>query len=227
MAILSDDDILRYCPSLAPLIGTEELEGKLDYVQSLVESSLGCDREIELKVWTEKINYVYSTPRRNEFYLAYTPIDLTYVPTIEIRKGLDPVHSEYALLNSLYYDDNVYPYYRTTNLDEYETLEPDDYTLYQNGELLINKASLVRDIRIEYKSGLDFSLDTQEIRSFKSAVGNLLSFITNDASYQGVKTVEVPFDEYKIEFNAKGEPFVIPPQLMLLFKKYRPRNQPV
>lgn len=227
MSILSDDDILKYAPSLANLIGTEELDGKLDYVQSLVESSLGCDREIELKIWTEKINYVYSTPRRNEFYLAYTPIDLTYVPTIEIRKGLDPVHSEYALLNSLYYDDNVYPYYRTTNLDEYETLEPDDYTLYQNGELLINKASLVRDIRIEYKSGLDFSLDTQEIRSFKSAVGNLLSFITNDASYQGVKTVEVPFDEYKIEFNAKGEPFVIPPQLMLFFKKYRPRNQAV
>jgi len=227
MAILNDDDILKYCPSLAPLIGTDELDGKLDYVQSLVESSLGCDREIELKVWTEKINYVYSTPRRNEFYLAYTPVDLSYEPTIEIRKGHDPVHSEYALLNSLYYDDNVYPYYRTANLDEYETLEPDDYTLYQNGELLVHKASLVRDIRIEYKSGLDFSLDTQEIRSFKSAVGNLLSFITNDASYQGVKTVEVPFDEYKIEFNAKGEPFVIPQQLMLLFKKYRPRNQAV
>ena len=227
MAILNDDDILKYCPSLADLIGTDELEGKLDYVQSLVESSLACNREIELKVWTEKINYVYSSPRRNEFYLSYTPVDLTYEPTIEIRKGHDPVHSEYALLNSLYYDDNVYPYYRTSNLDEYETLEPDDYSLYQNGELLIHKASLVRDIRIEYKSGLDFSLDTQEIRNFKSAVGNLLNFITNDASYQGVKTVEVPFDEYKIEFNSKSEPFVIPSILLLPFKKYRPRGQAI
>ena len=224
MAILSDDHILKYCPSLAPLIGTDELEGKLDYAQSLVESSLACNREIEPKVWTEKINYVYSSPRRNEFYLSYTPIDLTYVPTIEIRKGFDPVHSEYALLNSLYYDDNVYPYYRR-GLDEYEVLEVDDYTLYQNGELLIHKASLVRDIKITYKSGLDFSLDTQEIRNFKSAVGNLLNFISNDASYQGVKTVEVPFDEYKIEFNSKSEPFVIPSTLLLPFKKYRPRGQ--
>lgn len=226
MAILNDDDILKYCPSLANLIGTDELEGKLDYAQSLVESTLGCNREIEIKVWTEKINYVYSSPRRNEFYLSYTPVDLTYVPIIEIRKGFDPVHSEYALLNSLYYDDNVYPYYRRV-LDEYELLVPDDFTLYQNGELLIHKASLVRDIRIEYKSGLDFSLDTQEIRIFKSAVGNLLNFISNDASYQGVKSVEVPFDEYKIEFNSKSEPFAIPDILLLPFKKYRPRGQAV
>ncbi len=227
MAILNDDDILKYCPSLAPLIGTDELDGKLDYVQSLVESSLGCNRPIELHIFSEKINYVYSTPRRNEFYLAHTPIDLTYVPTIEIRKGFAPVHSEYALLNSLYYDENISPYYRRDTLDEYEELEPDDYTLFQNGELLIHKVTLVRDIRVEYKAGLDFTLTTQEIKSFKSAVGNLLNFITNDASYQGVKTVEVPFDEYKIEFNSKGEPYLIPPQLMLLFKKYCPRGQAV
>lgn len=222
MAILNDDDIFIYCPSLVNLIGSDELIGKLDYVQSLVESSLGCNREIELKVWSEKITYTFSTPQRNEFYLAYTPIDLTFVPTIEIRKGFDPVHSDYALLNNFYYDENAY--YRR-GLDEYETLNPDDYTLYQNGELLIHKASLARDLRIEYKSGLDFSLTTQEIKNFKSAVGNLLNFITSDGAYQGVEEVEVPFDEYRIKYNSKNQPFVIPPQLMLFFKKYRPRNQ--
>jgi hypothetical protein len=227
MAILNDDDILKYCPSLASLIGTDELDGKLDYVQSLVESSVGCNRAIEPQVWTEKINYTYSSPRRNEFYLAYTPIDLTYIPTIEIRKGFDPVHSEYALLNSLYYDDNIYPFYRR-GLDEYETLEPDDYTLYQNGELLIHKATLIRDLRIEYKSGLDFSTNTQEIKNFKSAVGNLLNFITSNGSYQGLEEVQVPFDEYTIRYNSRNsEPFVIPEQLMLPFKKYRPRGQSV
>lgn len=226
MAILNDDDIFKYCPSLADLIGTDELEGKLDYVQSLVESSRGCNRAIELQVWTEKINYTYSTPRRNEFYLAYTPVDLSYEPVIQIRKGYDPVHSEYALLNSLYYDDNIYPYYRTDNLDEYEVLVPDDYTLYQNGELLIHKASLVRDIRIEYKSGLDFSLDTQEIRNFKAAVGNLLNFISSNGAYQGVAEVQVPFDEYTIRYNTgRLDPFSIPDSLMLAFRKYRPRNQ--
>lgn len=228
MAILTEDDLFIYAPSLVPLIGSDALIGKLAYLQSIIESPIACNRAIELNIFDENITYTNSNPAHNTFFLAYTPVDLTYIPTIEIRLGADPVHSNYALLSSQYHG-VLPPYNRAYPLGYYETLTVDDYTLFQNGELRIDKHTLIRDLRISYQAGLNFSLNTQEIKAFKSASGNLLQFVHTSGAYQGIQEIDVPFDEYRIKYStgSGSEPYSIPPQLLSFFKKYSPQFHPL
>jgi hypothetical protein len=74
---------------------------------------------------------------------------------------------------------------------------------------------------VEYSSGIDFSQDTRQTREIKAAFGRILDWVCNTGSFRGVSSVELPFEEAKINYGT-GQLGTIPDDLLMIFKKYRP-----
>jgi hypothetical protein len=74
---------------------------------------------------------------------------------------------------------------------------------------------------VEYSSGIDFSQDTRQTREIKAAFGRVLDWVCNTGSFKGVSSVELPFEEVKINYGT-GQLGTIPDDLLMIFKKYRP-----
>lgn len=228
MAILTIADIPTYAPQLETEIGKPALLGKLDYLQSVIEGLEGCNRPIEINEFTEQINCVNLNPCQDYLSLSYAPVDfsdIAYVPIVEVRYGANEDYVKYALLSSeynSYYSNQIRPYW-FTNCNDWITLGDTDYVLEVSGILRITKLISITDIRVTYRAGLNFSLNNQEIRSFKASAGQLLQYLYKSATYSGVSRVQVPFDEWQVSFNNRGvDAYSIPDNLMSFFKKYRP-----
>lgn len=222
MAILTPSDAGIYAPDVT-LTG-DALDSALLYVQALIESEKGANRPLEITSFTERkqVNLNAQT-----VYLSYVPVLEEPSPVIKVRTGN---------IQNMVRD--VIP------VGDWQTLEPDTYTLDVDGRLNFNenyyhyfnygyygssgyyKHHYVSECELTYSSGWDFTQNTPEINQLKASAGRILSWVygQNSGSYQGVKRLKVPFKEFEVEWSDKQLPGTIPDDLFLTFIKYRPIN---
>ena len=223
---LSEDDIKTYAPDFINEINCDSLEGQIQYVLSIVESAQGANRPIQITEFNDYVSYIYLKPGQ-PYHLSYCPFvtEDGYEPIVKIRSGCLPHNRQIApYINSTIVNNSISFSDRSNN--GYQTLSSEEYII-ENDKLIILRQTIVQDLDITYKAGLDLSLDNHEVRSFKANFCHLMNFIYKSASYSGISDVQLPYDEARIKFNNSGvKPFDIPDNLLIFFHKYRPIVNP-
>ena len=232
MSILDSADITTYAPSFLDEIGTPELEGKQDFVQAIIESPKGCNRPIEVTEFTEILDNYQLSAVYPKYNLAYTPVYISegYTPRVEVKRGAkerDVPFIAIAHPNNVTYADG---YARTDRYYlrdlQYIELPPEEFEISAQGELTILNQLLIQDFKVTYQAGFDFTQNTPEIKKIKAAFANVLNFIYKSNAYEGISSVQVPFDEYTIKYNTRSvSPYEIPEHLLYFFWQYRPRDR--
>jgi hypothetical protein len=232
MAILTEDEILIYAPKLADLIGSDELIGLIQLTQSVIEGADGIGRPIELTIFTETKWWQNGSPIAPSYHLLYNPYDESYESSVKLILSYPEQYKKTALIRNSSNSSNTFSS-EGSNLQNYIynlydsgseiTLGIGEFSI-SNGILTIHRNSHTwRHLEVTYQAGLDFTLDTNEIRNFKAGFGKLLSFIATSPQYNdSIKRVKVPFDEYEIEYNQGGDIYDIPPSLLSFAMKYKP-----
>jgi len=204
--IITQDELITYAPSL---VDNPNFTNLILLTQSLIESSKGCNRSLEITDYQEikKINKF----NRNVF-LSYFPF-------------LEPITVEVR------YNSSVTRFGRKISVSDWKLLPESAYVLDANGtinfsNLLSNSLGNIPDeARLSYQAGFDFT-DTEnpEIIKLKSLFGSVLEY-TQSNSFKGVKKLDID-GEVSIEYSGNSNnnsSFEIPESLLLLFKKYSPR----
>ena len=202
--ILTVQELRNYSPALS-ILGNLELEGLILRSQSLCESSLGANRELEVK------DYILEkTLSVNKIPLVYAPVNI--INSAEVRYcnflvsfGDIPVNQNWEVLPEESY----------SLVGDYLELNINTHILRRN---LRRRDNITQEIRINYSAGLNFSSTSQEILKIKSCIAAIAEVlyreqkIIKEESSQGAKIVYQDFNDLK--------PFA---NLLPLFYKYRPR----
>lgn len=213
--ILTVQELRNYSPTLS-ILGDLESEGLILRSQSLCESSLGANRELEIKNYQE----IKTLINNLQIPLIFTPI--INVASVEIKynnlftsfgglsvnQGWEVLPEEEYTVNENYLEINHQNVYSFNN---------NNYNGYgrRNGRT----EKVTQEIRINYSAGLDFSLTSQEILKIKSLVATVAEVmyreqkIIKEESSQGAKIVYRDFKDLKPYAN-----------YLPLFYKYRPRT---
>jgi len=206
--ILTVQELRNYSPALS-ILGNLELEGLILRSQSLCESSLGANRELEVK------DYILEkTLSVNKIPLVYAPVNI--INSVEVKYcnflvsfGDIPVNQNWEVLPEENY--SLIGDYLELNFNNINT---------QNIRSARGRrgSNIEQQIRITYSAGLDFSATSQDILKIKSLIAAIAEVlyreqkIIKEESSQGAKIVYQDFNDLK--------PFA---NLLPLFYKYRPR----
>lgn len=219
--IFSLDDLLLFAPSVS--LPEDAVTGAIYFVQSIIEGDRGADRPLEISRHREKLRV---NLKFQNFRLTYvsinTPLVNSPAPIIKARLG------------------NITDgFNRAIAPDSWQTLSSNDYTIDVDGQIYLSTAisrswgywgyhgynrepyPAFSEADVEYSSGIDFSQDTRQTREVKAAFGRILDWVVNTGSFKGVSSVELPFEEAKINYGT-GQLGTIPDDLLMVFKKYRP-----
>ena len=219
--IFSLDDLLLFAPSVS--LPEDAVTGAIYFVQSIIEGDRGADRPLEISRHREKLRV---NLKFQNFRLTYvsinTPLVNSPAPIIKARLG------------------NITDgFNRAIAPDSWQTLSSNDYTIDVDGQIHLSTAisrswgywgyhgynrepyPAFSEADVEYSSGIDFSQDTRQTREVKAAFGRILDWVVNTGSFKGVSSVELPFEEAKINYGT-GQLGTIPDDLLMVFKKYRP-----
>lgn len=219
--IFSLDDLLLFAPSVS--LPEDAVTGAIYFVQSIIEGDRGADRPLEITRHREKLRV---NLKFQNFRLTYvsinTPLVNSPAPIIKARLG------------------NITDgFNRAIAPDSWQTLSSNDYTIDVDGQIYLSTAisrswgywgyhgysrepyPVFSEADVEYSSGIDFSQDTRQTREIKAAFGRILDWVVNTGSFKGVSSVELPFEEAKINYGT-GQLGTIPDDLLMVFKKYRP-----
>lgn len=212
--ILTVQELRNYSPTLS-ILGDLESEGLILRSQSLCESSLGANRELEIKNYQE----IKTLINNIQIPLIFTPIInatsveikynnlFTSFGGLSVNQGWEVLPEEEYIVNENYLEINHQNIYSFTN---------NTYSGYGRRNGRIEKVT--QEIRINYSAGLDFSLTSQEILKIKSLVATVAEVlyreqkIIKEESSQGAKIVYQDFKDLKPYAN-----------YLPLFYKYRPR----
>jgi hypothetical protein len=227
MGILTTTDAPFFAPSLSNL-SSEKLGALINYVNYLVESPQGANRPLAIKKWTEKLKL---NIKLQNAYLSYRPLILddpiNYPITVQVR-----------VANTLNY------YGRGVPVQPWYDIEPSKFLLDIDGQIHCffgqeypftypnfnqNIRPTVTEMQVSYYSGLELiSYNPQseikpspDVMTLKSAAGEICNYLQSKL-YSGVSSIQVPFDEFSINFNNQMEPFKIPDYLLYSFKNYKP-----
>lgn len=225
MSIITPTKLIEYIPKAAT-ISTPQLEALILRAQTVIESTIGCDRPLEKQVHNQikKLNLGSSN-----CYLDFLPIDVNEPITVEARIGSG--HRD-----------------RTTGFTipqgNWQTIPVDGYTLTPTtGELnLYNYLFDIRlntfgrnfpanymsftEIQTSYTGGFDFTDDQdREIKNIQIHLVNVLEYMMKGFfTGEGVKMKQVD-KEYKVEYFDNSSSISIgsiPSNLLAPFNKYRP-----
>lgn len=219
--IFSLDDLLLFAPSVS--LPEDAVTGAIYFVQSIIEGDRGADRPLEITRHREKLRV---NLKFQNFRLTYvsinTPLVNSPAPIIKARLG------------------NITDgFNRAIAPDSWQTLSSNDYTIDVDGQIYLSTAisrswgywgyhgysrepyPAFSEADVEYSSGIDFSQDIRQTREIKAAFGRILDWVVNTGSFKGVSSVELPFEEAKINYGT-GQLGTIPDDLLMVFKKYRP-----
>nr|QNL31619.1 MAG: hypothetical protein [Bacteriophage sp.] len=219
--IFTVDDLLLFAPSVS--LPEDAVTGAIYFVQSIIEGDRGADRPLEITRHREKLRV---NLKFQNFRLTYvsinTPLVSNPAPIIKARLG------------------NITDgFNRAIAPDSWQTLGSDDYIIDVDGQIHLSTAISrswgywgyhgynrepypeFSEADVEYSSGIDFSQDTRQTREIKAAFGRILDWVCNTGSFKGVSSVELPFEEVKINYGT-GQLGTIPDDLLMVFKKYRP-----
>ena len=203
--ILTVQELRNYSPTLS-ILGNLELEGLILRSQSLCESSLGANRELEVK------NYILErTLSVNKIPLVYAPVNvinsvevkyynfLVSFGDISVNQNWEILPEESYSLVGDYLELNVCP----------------THTLRRN---LRRRDNINQEIRINYSAGLNFSSTSQEVLKIKSLISSVAEVMYREQKNikeelsQGAKIIYQDFKSLNPYSN-----------LLPLFYKYRPR----
>jgi hypothetical protein len=225
MGILFLTDALCFAPSLSNL-ATDDLAALLNFVNFLVESPQGANRPLGIQQYTEKLKL---NLKLQNLYLSYFPIALdpiAYPITVQVRTA-----------NAL----NMYS--RGIPVQPWIDVAPDKFILDIDGQLHLafgqeypynfpNFNAFIRpvanEMQVSYWAGLDFqpytpqSTISHEVKNLKIAAGEICKYL-NTKMYQGVSSIQVPFDEFSVQFSQGNKAFQIPDILLYPFRNYKPR----
>jgi len=219
--IFSVDDLSIFAPSVS--LPEDAVTGAIYFVQGIVEGNRGSDRPLEITRHREKLRV---NLKFQNFKLTYvninTPIINSPAPIIKARLG------------------NITDgFNRAIAPDNWQTLGSNDYIIDIDGQIHLSTAigrswgyggyhgysrepyPEFSEADVEYSSGIDFSQDTRQTREIKAAFGRVLDWVCNTGSFKGVSSVELPFEEARINYGT-GQLGTIPDDLLMVFKKYRP-----
>ena len=219
--IFSLDDLLLFAPSVS--LPEDAVTGAIYFVQSIIEGDRGAGRPLEISRHREKLRV---NLKFQNFRLSYvsinTPLVNSPAPIIKARLG------------------NITDgFNRAIAPDNWQALGINDYTIDVDGQIYLSTAisrswgywgyhgynrepyPAFSEADVEYSSGIDFSQDTRQTREIKAAFGRILDWVCNTGSFKGVSSVELPFEEAKINYGT-GQLGTIPDDLLMVFKKYRP-----
>lgn len=215
--ILSEADTYIYAPNVK-LTG-DVLLGAIEFIQSVIESDLGCNRSIEVTEYTEKLTINLIT---QSFYLKYLPIINPPEPVIKVRLGgniqdrfrrVVPVGSWLELTSDQYILDS----------DGLVSLNGSNLNFYTNySKPSSRNTAYFSTAEATYSAGLDFTQSIPSINFFKACAGKILEFVTNSGTFQGVEELQVPFDEFRIKYSTELSVGQIPSELLRPFKKLTP-----
>jgi hypothetical protein len=209
--ILTDSEFSDYATN-------PNLEGAfsayLPLAQQIAESQIGANRPLEISSFVE----IYPISRYRS--AAYGYCYLHHRPIVA-----DSLSGRIRSLD------------RSVSLPEFVDLPSDALSVDRDGKVNVFWGSLSRypyygrsiedflvyceyEVEITYESGLDFTADTPEVKELKSAIANLICYLDNP-SYKGIAGIQIPFREFKLDFN-KSETGTIPAHFLIPFMKYRP-----
>jgi hypothetical protein len=227
MGILSTTDALYFAPSLASL-SPDDLGAIVNYVNFLVESPDGANRQLDIKKWTEKLKM---NVQLQNVYLSYRPLILD--------NPIDyPISVKVRIANTLNYYGRGFPLqpWREIPMERvildvdgqlHITFSADYFYLFLGYGLSIRP--IATEMQVSYYSGLNIVpyipyQNTQiekEILDLKVAAGEICKYL-NSKLYNGISSVQVPFDEFTVGFNNPDKAFRVPQELLYPFKKYKP-----
>ena len=233
MSWLTPEDCLIYAPNTT-LTG-DALQTAIDISQMIVEGVNGADRPLSITAITK----VIKIPENNRILLPITPLLDDPAPVVKLR-GTD-----------------LAPRFGRYSGQEWEELNEDNYIVdYDNNEIALlglNKLfygqsfstgfnrgyrrppttpSGQRQVKVTYSSGFDFTQNTPETNRLKMALASIVALRTS-AQSQGVKSVEISDEEYKVTYASQSDYLGISSQgggvngspineLLSIFKKYKP-----
>lgn len=217
--ILTVQELRNYSPTLS-ILGDLESEGLILRSQSLCESSLGANRELEIKNYQE----IKTLINNLQVPLIFTPIiNVTSVEIkynnlftsfcgLSVNQGWEVLPAEEYTVNENYLEINHQNIYSFNNYGN--NYRNNCRNNYRGG-----RPRVTQEIRVSYSAGLDFSLATQEILKIKSLISSIAEVmyreqkIIKEESSQGAKIVYQDFKDLKPYAN-----------YLPLFYKYRPRT---
>jgi len=235
MSWLSPEECLEYAPNMT--LSGAALQTAIDISQMIVEGVNGADRPLSATSFTK----VIKIPQDNRILLPITPLLDDPAPVVRLR-GSD-----------------LAPRFGSYSSQEWEVLSNDNYIVdYDNNEIALlglnrlfyrtNSSANVgkfrrqqrqptaplgqRQVKITYSSGVDFTADTPEANRLKMALASIVALRTS-AQSQGVKSVEISDEEYKVIYASQSDYMGISSQgggvngspineLLSIFKKYKP-----
>lgn len=227
MGILTTTDALYFAPSLSSM-SSDQLGALINYVNFLVESPSGANRELEVQKRTEKLKL---NIKLQSAYLSYRPIILD--------DPVDyPINIKVRVANALNY------YGRGVPVQFWNDIDPAQFLIDIDGEIHLffgqeypyqfpNYNQVIRptatEVQVTYYSGLHLipyvpyatTQPTKEVFNLKVAAGEICKYMTSKL-YGGLTSVQVPFDELTLGFSNQVKPFEIPDYLLLPFRKYKP-----
>jgi hypothetical protein len=210
--ILDITELSQYAPSL---VDNPSASGIIALSQSLIESSQGANRPLEIREYQEikKINRLHQN-----VFCSYTPIVATETLTIEVRFATQTTR-----------------FGRMVNLSDWIEIPPSNYILDSGGRISFNKVfnlnlgNIPDEAKLTYQSGFDFSDNSNpEVLTLKTMFGQVLEY-TQSNSFKGIKKIDIS-GEVSVEYNsssnldASDSAYKVPNNLLLAFKKYQPRG---
>ena len=202
--ILTVQELRNFSPSLS-VLGNLELEGLILRSQSLCESSLGANRELEVK------NYILErTLSVNKIPLVYAPVNV--INSVEVKYYNFLVSFGDISVNQNW---EVLPEENYSLVGDYLELNINTHILRRN---LRRRDNITQEIRINYSAGLNFSSTSQEVLKIKSLISSVAEVMfreqknIKEESSQGAKIIYQDFKSLNPYSN-----------LLPLFYKYRPR----
>ncbi len=233
MSWLSPEDCLIYAPNI--ILAEDALLSAIEISQMVVEGVNGADRPLSVTSFTK----VVTIPENNRILLPITPLLEDPAPVVKLR-GSD-----------------LAPRFGRYSSQDWEELNEDNYVIdYDNNEIAllglnrlfyehsgVNPAlrayrrpptapHRTRQAKITYSSGFDFTQNTPEANRLKMALASIVALRTS-AQSQGVKSLEISDEEYKVTYASQSDYMGISSQgggvngspineLLSIFKKYKP-----
>jgi hypothetical protein len=211
MAILTAADKPIYFPSV--LLTGAELDGAIAATQNLIEAHL--NRPLEIRQYHEvrKLHQSMSFCR-----LSYLPIWKMPAPTIEGR-----------------FTGGLNRNFRRVPATDWVLIRSADYELERSGRLQLRQGAgarltswvpgfAINEIRATYQAGVNFAVDSAEVKRLKSAAAAILTYSLSDL-FKGITERSVD-KEYSVRYGANSGsgllPGTVPESYFAPFQRYKP-----
>lgn len=235
MSWLSPEECLLYAPSIN--LSGDALQTAIEISQMVVEGVNGADRPLS----ATSITKVIKIPQDNRILLPITPLLATPAPVVKLRgSDLAPRFGSYSsqewevLSNDSYvvdYDNNEIALLGLNRLF-YRTNSSANANNFRRNQRQPTAPHGQRQVKITYSSGIDFTQNTPEANRLKMALASIVALRTS-AQSQGVKSVDISDEEYKVVYASQSDYMGISSQgggvngspineLLSIFKKYKP-----